>query len=240
MMNRGGFIGLFCVWLCASPGAAQLRGRFRVELQATSRETRVALVGMSHGIEGALARCAPHTRGQASGTRVTLQFTSRGHLRGIATAAIEGEPAPADALRTCIESAVHAQSWPEISDDELVVLVRFTPPATAPDAGTAETATVVGYSAEAVRRVVHDHASEVSHCYETTRVDHHDATGTVEMRFTLSTEGRATGATAVRDEIHASSLTTCVAAAIQRWSFPAPSGGAAVEVSYPFVFSRAE
>jgi hypothetical protein len=240
MMNRGVFM-VAVAWLAASPGQAQVRGgRFHVEMEATSRETRVALVGMSHTIEGALARCAPHTHGQASGTRVTLRFTPSGHLRAISSAAIEGEGAPADALRTCIESAVHAQAIPAIHDDELVMLVRYAPAAQAPDAGPGEAASVVGYSTEALRRVVHDHASEVSHCYDTTRVDHHDAQGALTMRFTIGVDGRATGAVADRDELRVTSLTTCIATALQRWPFPAPPGGDAVEVTYPFVFSRTD
>jgi hypothetical protein len=238
-MGRGWIVAAFAAWLSmTSTSAAQLHGRFHVELTATSREARLALVGVSHQVESALARCATHTHGAASTTRVTLRFTSAGHLRAIAATAVEGEPAPTDAFRTCAESAIHGMTLPTIHDPELIVTIHYEPAAHTPDLSMEAAAAAVTYPEEWVGPVVHEHREEVAHCYELTRAQHATAAGVIRMHITLAADGTVSAATATTDEPGIPSLTTCVITALRRWTFPPPPGGAAGEVDYPLVFAR--
>jgi TonB family protein len=223
-------LGLF-----TSVGAAQLHGRWHVEFRTANRDTRQAIVGLSHQIEGALSRCAPHTSGQASTTQVTLRFASGG-LSAIQSAAFESEPAPSQPLRQCIEAAITRSTWPAIRESPLVVLVRFEPPAADPDMQVDHAAAAVEYPQESVRRVVHEHTAPITHCYETARATHPRAAGTIRVRFTIGTDGHVTAATTAQDEPAVPSLTTCVLDAVRGWTFPVPPSGQASEVVYPFVF----
>lgn len=237
-MNRG--ISFFALvglgLLVAMPGAAQLHGRWHVEFQTTNRDTRQAIVGLSHQIEGALSRCAPHTAGHASTTQVTLRFTS-GSLTAISSGAHESDPAPTQPLRTCIEAAITRTELPSIRESPLTVLVRFEPPAAALDMEVDHAAQAAEYPQESVRRVVHEHTAPITHCYETARVEHPRAAGTLRVRFTIGADGHVTAAAADLDEPGVPSLTECVLTQLRGWEFPAPAGGTPAEVLYPFVFT---
>lgn len=238
-MNRGIRLFLlvaFVLAFVASPGAAQLHGRWHVEFSTTNRDTRQAIVGLSHQIEGALAHCAPHTGGQASTTEVTLRFTSGG-LSAIRSGAHESDPAPSAALRTCIEAAITRSTLPRIRESPLTVLVRFEPPAATPDMHVDHAAVVAEYPQENVRRVAHEHTGPIAHCYELARAEHPRAAGTIRVRFTIGVDGHVTAAAADMDEPGVPSLTTCVVDALQSWTFPVPPSGAPADVVYPFVFT---
>lgn len=228
--------GALALLFFAAPSAAQLHGRWHVEFRTTNRDTRQAIVGVSHQIEGALSRCAPHTAGQASTTEVTLRFTSGG-LSAITSGPFEAEPPPSAPLRTCIEAAITRTELPAIRESPLVVLVRFVPPSEATDMSVDHSAVVEAYPQEAVRRVVHEHTMPITHCYETARVAHPAAGGTIRVRFTIGTDGHVTAAAADLDEPGVPALTTCVLDALRGWAFPPPTSGAAAEVVYPFVFT---
>ncbi len=228
-------VAVLALALLATPVAAQLHGRWHVEFRTTNRETRQAIVGLSHQIEGSLSRCAPHTAGQASTTQVTLRFASGG-ISAIQTGPFEAEPAPSQPLRTCIEAAITRTEMPPIRESPLVVLVRFEPPAADPDMQVDHAAVVAEYPQESVRRVAHEHTAPITHCYETARADHPRAAGTIRVRFTIGTDGHVTAATTEQDEPGVPSLTTCVLDAVRSWTFPVPPSGQASEVIYPFVF----
>lgn len=237
-MNRGiraSFLVL-SFFVFSSPGVAQLHGRWHVEFTTTNRETRQAIVGLSHQIEGSLSRCAAHTGGHASTTEVTLRFTSGG-LSAIRSGAHEGDPEPTAPLRTCIEAAITRTTMPAIRESPLVVLVRFEPPSTATDMAVDHAAVVAEYPQESVRRTVHEHMAPVTHCYETARATHPRAAGTIRVRFTIGVDGHVSAAAADMDEPGVPSLTTCVVDALRSWVFPVPASGVAAEVVYPFVFT---
>lgn len=238
MVARSGRFALFTVIasLVASPGAAQLHGRWHVEFRTTNRDTRQAIVGVTHQIEGALSRCAAHTGGAASTTQVTLRFTSGG-LSAITSGPFEAEPPPSAPLRTCIEAAITRTDLPAIRESPLVVLVRFAPPSDAPDMQVDHAAVVQSYPQENVRRVVHEHTQPITHCYETAREVHPRAGGTIRVRFTIGVDGHVMATAADLDEPGVPSLTTCVLDAVRSWVFPLPPSGAASEVLYPFVFT---
>jgi TonB family protein len=224
------------IFATLSPAFAQLHGRWHVEFRTTDRDSRRALVGVSHSIEVGLARCAPHTAGQASTTQVTLRFAS-GHVAGIASAPFESEPPPSAPLRTCIENAVNHATIPAIHEASLVVLVRFAPPAADPDMSVDHAAVAAEYPQESVRRVVHDHTTPITHCFEQTRATHPTAQGVMRVRFTIGVDGHVTDASTETDEPGVPALTTCVLDALRGWVFPVPPSGAPAQVVYPFVFN---
>ena len=229
-------LAVLTILVLASIGSAQLHGRWRVEFQTTDRQTRQAIVGLSHQIEGALSRCAPHTGGHASTTQVTLRFTSGG-LSAISSGPHEADAAPSAPLRTCIEAAITRTDMPAIRESPLTVLVRFEPPSAGPDMTVDHAAEVAAYPQESIRRTVHEHTTPITHCYETARAAHPAAAGTIRVRFTIGTDGHVSGATAELDEPGVPSLTSCVLDALGSWVFPVPPSGAAAEVTYPFVFA---
>jgi TonB family protein len=230
------FIVIASLFLALSPALAQLHGRWHVEFRTTDRDSRRALVGVSHSIEVGLARCAPHTAGQASTTQVTLRFTG-GHVASISSSTFESEPAPSAALRTCIENAINHTTIPAIHEPSLVVLVRFAPPTADPDMSVDHAAAAAEYPQESVRRVVHDHMTPITHCFEQTRTTHPSAQGVMRVRFTIGTDGHVTAAVADTDEPGVPALTTCVLDALRSWVFPPPPSGSPAEVSYPFAFN---
>lgn len=226
----------FVLVSAVSVSSAQLHGRWRVEFQTTNRQTRQAIVGLSHQIEGSLSRCAAHTSGHASTTEVTLRFTSGG-LSAISSGPHGEDPAPSAPLRTCIEAAITRTELPEIHESPLTVLVRFEPPAAGPDMTVDHAAEVAEYPQESIRRTVHEHTMPITHCYETAREAHPQAAGTIRVRFTIGADGHVTEASAEMDEPGVPSLTTCVLDALRGWTFPAPPSGQPSQVTYPFVFT---
>jgi TonB family protein len=89
-------------------------------------------------------------------------------------------------------------------------------------------------SREIVRRVVRRHINEIRFCYE--QALHRDATraGTVVVSFVIASSGSVQSATVASSTLGAADAETCIARAVQRWAFPAPSGGGVVLVTLPF------
>lgn len=90
-----------------------------------------------------------------------------------------------------------------------------------------------------IRRVVTRNLGQVRHCYERVLEDHPGAGGRLTLRWVIGVDGRVVGAGVVSDETGAPALGDCVASAVRRWLFPAPSGGV-VTVNYPFTLDRVE
>ena len=86
-------------------------------------------------------------------------------------------------------------------------------------------------SADVIRRVVRMHLGEVRYCYETALTRNARLGGLVSMSFVIGPTGAvaSAGATGLSDP----AAETCVASAVRRWTFPAPSGGGVVRVTYP-------
>ena len=62
------------------------------------------------------------------------------------------------------------------------------------------------------------------------------ASGKVVTHFTVGADGKVTKAEVSSSELKNEKLEACVADAIKALVFPAPAGGASVQVEYPFVF----
>lgn len=87
-----------------------------------------------------------------------------------------------------------------------------------------------------IRKVVRAHISEIRHCYNEGLARNPDLAGKLTVDFEITASGDVS-----KSEIQAGSTLAdakvegCVAAAVKRWKFPRPDGGA-VQVSYPIEF----
>ena len=89
---------------------------------------------------------------------------------------------------------------------------------------------------EVIQRVVRRHMNEIRYCYERELVRDPTLRGTVRLSFVIGPDGRVVSATAERGDLP-EGVTSCVVAAVRRWTFPAFDGGGVVVVTYPFVFT---
>lgn len=97
-----------------------------------------------------------------------------------------------------------------------------------------------GLSKEVIRRVVRRHHNEVKFCYEQALRARPDLEGRVTTRFMISPSGAVAASVVQSSTLGSGEAEQCITQAITRWSFPAPSDGGMVSVTYPFVFSSAD
>ena len=90
-------------------------------------------------------------------------------------------------------------------------------------------------SKEVIRRVIQRHINEVRFCYEQQLNQRPDLEGRVSVQFVISPTGAVQMAAVSQSDMGSPPVETCIAGAVQRWSFPAPEGGGIVVVNYPFV-----
>jgi hypothetical protein len=83
-----------------------------------------------------------------------------------------------------------------------------------------------------IRRVVRAHINEVRFCYERTLQTHPSLTGRVQSTFVVAPTGHVTASSATGVD---PGVAQCIAAAVQRWTFPRCAG----EVHYPFMLAPA-
>lgn len=91
-------------------------------------------------------------------------------------------------------------------------------------------------SPEVIRRVVLRNAGQVRRCYEMALQRSPSLAGRMNVRFAIGLNGAIAAVTIVQS-LGDTALDQCVATAIRRWVFPAPSGSGPVLVNYPFNFS---
>lgn len=92
-----------------------------------------------------------------------------------------------------------------------------------------------GLSQEAIRRVVQRHLPEVRFCYEQGLQSNPGLEGRVSVRWIISPAGGVQSAAIGSSDLRNGAVESCIASAVQRWTFPAPDGGGMVGVNYPFV-----
>lgn len=102
-------------------------------------------------------------------------------------------------------------------------------------------------SPEVIRRVVRRHINEIRLCFEQALATAPELAGRIETRWVIAPSGSVSDAAIVSSALASPAATdggpparaveACVLAAIPRWTFPAPEGGGAVNVTYPFVFA---
>jgi TonB family protein len=92
---------------------------------------------------------------------------------------------------------------------------------------------------EIIRRIVRRHLNEVKYCYEQALAKQPKLDGRIVMKFTIAGTGQVIASFVQSSTLGSPAVEMCVANAIKRWDFPAPSGGGLSMVSYPFTFSPA-
>lgn len=90
-------------------------------------------------------------------------------------------------------------------------------------------------SREVIRRVIRRHTNEVRFCYEQGLQQRPDLAGRVVASFIISPTGSVQSAAIGESNLGNPAVEGCIAQAVRRWTFPAPSGGGVVGVNYPFL-----
>jgi TonB family protein len=97
-------------------------------------------------------------------------------------------------------------------------------------------ATVLGsLPAEAIRRVVRQHLSEVRFCYEQGLTQNPSIEGRVRVSWIIGGDGRVQSSSVADSSLGNARVEQCISQAVRRWSFPQPENGGSVGVNYPFV-----
>lgn len=90
-----------------------------------------------------------------------------------------------------------------------------------------------------LKRVIDSHSSEVRFCYEKLLQDQPTLAGKLSVRWAIGPDGSVLGAAVVHDELDPA-VAKCVVARVKRWEFPPPRGGGTVQVTFPWIFKRAD
>lgn len=87
-----------------------------------------------------------------------------------------------------------------------------------------------------IQKVVRQHHGELRACYEREVAKVKGLSGTVTVVWLISPQGAVTKVFLKSSTIKNKNVENCVANSIKFWRFPAPKGGGAVSVEYPFDF----
>ncbi len=91
---------------------------------------------------------------------------------------------------------------------------------------------------EIIRRIVRRRLTSIRYCYEKELVKDASLAGEVVVSFVIGGDGAVRSASVKRSTIGNDAVERCVVKAVEGLSFPAPTGGGVVAVTYPFVFSK--
>jgi outer membrane biosynthesis protein TonB len=92
-----------------------------------------------------------------------------------------------------------------------------------------------GISREAVGKVINEHIDEINYCYESALIADPSLMGKVVFEWKILLDGSVGEVNIQSSTVRSNEIHACIKAAIRTWIFPKPKG-AAVIVSYPFVF----
>ena len=92
-------------------------------------------------------------------------------------------------------------------------------------------------SMELIRRVVHDHHSELSYCYSKELTRAPSLRGKIVINWTIDASGFVSQARVQSTTLQNGSMEQCLVGKVRTWRFPEPRGGGVVIVNYPFIFS---
>ncbi len=88
-----------------------------------------------------------------------------------------------------------------------------------------------------IQKVVRQHQGELRACYEREAAKIKGLHGMISMMWVVSPQGTVTKAVVESSTMNNKNVEQCVANSIKFWRFPAPKGGGAVMVKYPFDFT---
>lgn len=94
-----------------------------------------------------------------------------------------------------------------------------------------------GLDRAVVARVIRNHWNEIRYCYEKELSRDPNLAGKVAVAFDIGPVGEVTVASISESTLESAAARTCMLDSVRRWKFPAPRGGAIVQVRYPFVFT---
>lgn len=94
-----------------------------------------------------------------------------------------------------------------------------------------------GLDRAVVARVIRNHWNEIRYCYEKELTRNPNLAGKVAVAFDIGPVGEVTVASISESTLDSQAARTCMLDSVRRWKFPAPRGGAVVQVRYPFVFT---
>lgn len=94
-----------------------------------------------------------------------------------------------------------------------------------------------GLTAQEILEVVRANLNQIRHCYEQLLQRSPSAAGKLAVNWTINSAGSVSSVKIANSSISDSQMKGCVTGRIQRWRFPKPRGGQAVQVSYPFTFN---
>jgi TonB family protein len=89
---------------------------------------------------------------------------------------------------------------------------------------------------ELIRKVIHDHRSQIKFCFESQLNRFPKLQGKVMVKFVITGEGHVQRSEVVDSTVGNPEMETCVANKVKLWEFPKPKGGGIVLVTYPFIF----
>lgn len=84
------------------------------------------------------------------------------------------------------------------------------------------------------------HRNQIRYCYQRELVKEPALAGRIVVKFTIGKDGTVSAASTKSSTMGNAAVETCVLGRFLRMSFPEPTGGGIVIVSYPFVFSPVE
>jgi len=148
-----------------------------------------------------------------------------------------GQPDPSDAKRRCTSFAVISGVASDATvcfDADAFDKETRPQPLAHIDMGMHRVKGRLG--ADIVRRIVHAHVNEIRHCYA--RELKHDTTlaGGLTVSFVIEADGKVRQAQVESAMPGGDGLGECLKKAFRRWTFPKPTDGKVVRVSFPFVF----
>jgi TonB family protein len=94
-----------------------------------------------------------------------------------------------------------------------------------------------GLDKEIVRRVVRRHLADVEGCYEKGLKREPKLAGSLKVKFTVATGGRASSASVVSSTLGDSRMEKCVVDAVKSWEYPQNMCGCETAITITFEFS---
>lgn len=96
-----------------------------------------------------------------------------------------------------------------------------------------------GYDRDLVLKVVRRHQNEIRFCYESELNKQPDLGGKVTVAWTIGATGTVEVAQIAESGLRNETVEACIVQRVKRWTFPEPSGGQEVAITFPWVFNVA-
>ncbi|NBQ54491.1 MAG: TonB family protein [Proteobacteria bacterium] len=94
-----------------------------------------------------------------------------------------------------------------------------------------------GLSAEEILQIVRANLNQIVNCYDQLLQRSPSAAGKLAVDWSINAQGGVSSVSIAESSISDSQMKGCVTSSIKLWKFPAPRGGQAVQVTFPFTFN---